>query len=389
MKSLTKLSIALAAGAALPAFLSGAPLVSFGDNLDLFINSKAGVRYETNPTLASENDDDEGDAIFLFSPGVELVAGQRGVTDFSGSILYRHDFLIYAEQGELDTDNANLSATGTYSSEKLKVNSGLRFRETQTNYDLSGLLVDVPTVGFVKRELLSITNYADYEISNKTSIGAGLNVSTTVYKDVGASYRDYETYSVPVDFYYAVTPKMDLSVGYRYRLLQADPDFNDHFFNVGIHNELAPKTRGSILIGYQYRDPEEKGRDDDSGLAIEANIDYLVSPLTTLSVTVSRDYNFSGAAGSSLQQTGGHITARHSLTPVLDATGSVGLYRYEYLKPGVDREDDYFNASAGLVYKPSNNFHLTATYVYYNNDSDLRDAKFRNNVVEVSALFRY
>ena len=87
---------------------------------------------------------------------------------------------------------------------------------------------------------------------------------------------DRETYTVPVDIFYELTPKVDLSIGYQYTTSDVGStenlvnfgggptgykigsyDSEGHFFNVGARGNLLPKLSGFFKVGYRTNDSDD------------------------------------------------------------------------------------------------------------------------------------
>lgn len=387
MKSLTKLSLAAATASVLPVFVQAAPLVSFGDNVDLYFNGEATARYETNVLLAPDALGKDEDTVFVFSPGLELVSGLAGQTALSANVIYRHHFLTYVDNDELDTDNADLDATVQFNGSRFTFTGDLSYLETQQN-TITGIGSAGLTPGRVDRSIFAWSGYGEYEATSKVSVGAGLQTSNTDYKTLG--YRDTFSASVPVDVYYAITPKVDLSVGYRYRETDVEGswDYDDHFFNVGARGELAPKLTGNVRVGLQTREFQAPGLDNEDFVALSAGLSYALSPLAQISLNLDRDYVVNPINGNTIERTGGTIGGSYAFSQVLTGNAYFGYFYSEYPQDS-DREDDFYNVGLSLSYTPNEYVRLTGGVVHYKNDSSLVSNDFDNTLIEFSAALRY
>ena len=103
---------------------------------------------------------------------------------------------------------------------------------------------------------------------------------------------DSDSWSVPVDYYYAVTPKVDLSVGDRFtRDLQDNGVGNssDQFVNVGARGEFTPKLSGQVRVGVDMLKPDHAGT-NTSQPGLGMSLTYLASPRTTISLSADNDF---------------------------------------------------------------------------------------------------
>ena len=387
MKSLTKLS--LAAGIACTTALQAAPLLSLGDSIDVFFDGGATVRHESNVLRANTNE--QSDTLFIFSPGFEVIAGRPGETDFGVRVLYRHNFLTYVDMDDLDADHPDFTLELSADSAFLSYRGSVRLYETQSTASLS--IVD-PTPGMVERAIKEFANYVEMELTPKSSIGTGFDYNQINYdRSSPFGYTDYSNWAIPVDLYYEVTPKMDASIGYRYRSVNvgelsptgASQDAEDHFFNVGLRNELLPKLTGFAKVGFVRRELDVGGSDDS--FFASANLNYEVTPLLDVRLSGYRDFGVSQTGGSSTIRTGINVQGIYELSPVLSAAGTVGYAETDY-RSGA-RNDDFYNLGVSLTYSPNQYFRVTGGYTYAKNSSTSSFYEFENNVLELSALFRY
>jgi len=267
-----------AIAALIPLNQQAAPLVSIGDNADLFFNGSSSVRWTSN--LFRDEEEEEDDVIFTLSPGFELNVG-RGVSNADFSVITRYDIIRYADNDDLNTETFHIRALGSYSSSRLDLNGSASFDEEQTTSGQEQTGEDLD-------DLIETDNYAarldgEYRFSPKFSFGAGVNYRNKEYTSYEDPFADRETWTVPLDVFYELTPKVDLSVGYSYSHTEveerATPSFDlpfstymgeydteSHFFNIGARGNLLPKLNGFFKVGYRVRETD----DADTGV-----IDFL------------------------------------------------------------------------------------------------------------------
>ncbi|MFP4069873.1 MAG: hypothetical protein ACLFVC_06795, partial [Opitutales bacterium] len=129
MNTRNSLLLSLSALFAVPLTQQAAPLVSIGDNADVYFNGSSSVRWTSN--LFRDEDDEVDDLVFTVSPGFELNVG-RGVSNADINIITRYDILMYDDRDELDTELFHIKALGSYSSSRLDLNGSASFDERQT-----------------------------------------------------------------------------------------------------------------------------------------------------------------------------------------------------------------------------------------------------------------
>ena len=357
--------------------------LSLGTNSNLFINGSASLQYQSNIFL----DDPElsgvgevGDFTYIFSPGVELNIGD-GTAPANILILAREDIKFY-NNTQLDTELHFFLFDLTYSETPVDIAASANFFETAQNS------ADANRVGALTEIEMTIVNIrGEYELTAKTSIEGKFGYFRNNFITPGSS--DYRTLEFPVNVYYAYSPKLDVSLGFRYRdtTVTDGPDSEDIFVNVGLRGEVSPKLEATLQIGVQNRDFGTAALGDDTNLAVNSSFTWYVSDLTTVDATFNRDYT-TGATTASLQNTGGTVSVLHNFTPMIAANAALSYNNAEY-KDLSGREDDTYNTTLSLSYFPNDYLSFTASYNYMKNESTQLGGNFKNNVLNLIASLRY
>ncbi len=403
MKSLTKLTLTTA-GVACASAIQAAPLVSLGEGIDLFATGSASIRHETNVLQVPDNK--EADTIYIFSPGLQLIAGQSGTTAFSGELSYQHSFLFYTEMSEddpataqdedLNDDQGRLEGSLQISGGAVTYTGHALYYQTQTNSAPSVNANGYVPVG-IKRDHITVDNTVEVEVGPKTSVAVGGNYLSLDYDATG--YSDYSYWMIPLDLYYELSPKLDASVGYSYRSVDVDVvnrDAKDHMVDVGLRGEILPKLQGQVKVGMISRsiDDDTAADDSDNTLHMAADVNYSATPLLTLVVQGFRDYGVAQTGGTSTVRTGASLAARYSISPVLYATGTLSYSNTDYnsisdTSANVGRTDDFYAMGAQLTYSPNDYFGVWGGYTYLTNESNRNQLDFTNNVFELGVRFSY
>lgn len=391
MSSRTLLSIAIAACSPLLAFSESG--FALGPDTKLHLTLDGQIRYDDNINLAEK--DTEDDVIFVAIPGIDLnyEGGQS-----SGRLIVVEQFNQYCDHGTLDGEL--FTAAGDYKydgaltdfdahasyREQDQGNAGMRNREEAVRHDLANLSANVV-----------------WTATQKTRIGVGGSYDALRYP--GARLADSETFNIPVDFFYAITPKVDISVGYRYRTANLDSlptiiagktvyidnDWDGHFFNIGATGEFTPKLKGKIRLGYNKRQYNRGGSQGEPGLMV--GLTYAYSPKASYDLTVSNDYS------NSIWGTGQKVfsirgSGRYEFTPQWSTQYGIGFQSTKYDKPlgsaySNSRKDDFLVADITLVYAMNENVSLLGTYVYRENFSNRAGEDFSSNLLILGASLRY
>lgn len=348
-----------------------APFMAIGDGAELFVTGVLGVRADDNITLSSNGEDD---LIFDITPGAELTFGKDA--QLQGAVTIAHAWSSYSDNSRFNTNLFSGDVVTRYDDGKMKLGFNFGYHELNQN--------TAEVRGLIRRNVTSAAGNGEVEISQLTSVGAGVSFEHQDYRD-RPGYTDSDTFTVPVDLFYKWTEKVDVSVGYRFREYRADTvgdDSDDHFFNVGARGAFTPKLTGKIAVGLTNRDIDRGG--DESMVGLDASLAYEVSPKTNLQVGASHDF---GTTPQGQQQK--NFTFNTSLSTKLteqwSANGGISYRSIDYKT----RTDDYFEGTLGASYIFSSSVRFVGAYVFRNYSSDIGSAEFSNNVFSIAANFRY
>lgn len=199
--------------------------------------------------------------------------------------------------------------------------------------DVNGDPVDL---GFRDRVEYQVTGRVDYAISP----------DTTVFVEGGWNRRDFgDTTADDID---------RNSTGQRAL--------------VGVATNLTNLLRGELAVGYLRQDYDSPLADTLSNVALRANLDYFVTPLTTISLRASREVQDTGVlAAAGLLNSTIDLRVDHELLRNLIIYASGGYQRQDFR--GSFRTDDFFRAEAGARYFLNRYVGLGASYSYLNGDT--------------------
>jgi hypothetical protein len=364
----------LALAALVGANAQAASFMAIGDNAELFLTGSAAIRFDDNIYLDQANEQD--DMIWSFAPGFDVVFGQGSATQ--GNIYYREEFLKYSDASNQDTSLSNVGIKTRYDGGKSKFDLGFTYNQLSQNDN------DVRATGdLVRRELTHFHASPEFGITEKSSLAIGVTYDRTNYKPNG--YIDNSVWSVPVDYYFEYSPKLDLSVGYRRResdLGSGGIDSEDNFFNIGARGEFTPKVTGQLRVGFGMREFDTGGDDDQIG--IDGSLAFEASSKTSYRFTLSNDFG-SSASGDSTKNFALGLTAVSQVTQQMSWNAGLNYRAIEYST----REDDYFEGQIGLNYVYNTYLNFGASFTHRKNDSTTGGLDFSNNVFSFGANVRY
>jgi len=363
--------VLVAAGLSAP--LMGA--LSLGEGSELFLNGTVGFQYDDNMFLRSTGA--KGDYVTTFTPGVEVQFGQNSLA--KGSFIYNEAFARYNSHSSQDSNLASLGFNTNYDDGKTKASFGASYNQVAQN------TVDARLAGIlVRRDVSGVNGRGEWTMSDKTSFAAGATFDRTDYKTAG--FVTSNDYSVPLDFYYEMMPKVDLSVEYKFRetdLANNQPKDTDNFFGVGARGQFSEKLSGEYHIGYTQRH-FGSGTGNESLLGVDSNFIYLFSPKTTVTLGLSNDFD-NAATGVSQKVLSGRFGVKTEFEEGF--SGSVNV-SYRDLNYNSGEHDHYWEGNIGLQEQYNKYLSFMAGYTFRHNDSNL-PVGFADNVFSVSGTVRY
>lgn len=371
---ITKIALLSAGlGLGLPC-VKAAPFMAVGDNAELFVTGAATLQSDNNIYLDSSNE--KSDTIYSFTPGADLVFGKGSIT--TGNVYFREEIRRYSSNSNQDVSLANVGAKSSYDNGVTKAGFNASYAELAQNDN------DIRVAGdIVHRNLTNVAANLEFGFSEKTSLGTGITFDRTDYGP--SSYSDSNIWSLPVDVYFKASPKLDWSVGYRYRSSQLSGsgiDSTDHFLNLGARGEFSPKLTGQVRFGYTRRSLDVGG--DENLFGVDGNLNYAFSEKTSCAFNIGNDFGSSGTGDSTKNFSLG-LNVSNQMSEQWSFTGGLSYRKIDYST----RSDDYVEGLVSVSYSLNAMVNFGASYTYRNNTSDLSSAEFTNSVFSLGANIRY
>ncbi|MFZ2325008.1 MAG: outer membrane beta-barrel protein, partial [Ignavibacteriaceae bacterium] len=235
----------------------------------------------------------------------------------------------------------------------------------------------------VRRVLTNLGGKVEFGLSEKTVVGVGTSFVKTNYGPT--SYVDSDIWSLPVDVYYQASPKLDWSLGYRYRssdLGGAARDSKDHFLSLGARGEFTPKLTGQVRAGYTKRSFDVGS--DENLFGLDGNLTYAYSEKTSYRFTFSNDFGSSGTGDSTKDFSLG-LNASNRFTEQWYISAGLNYRKTEYST----RTDDFIDGQIAVTYTYNNYVNFGASITLRDNSSDSAAAEFTQNVFTLGANIRY
>lgn len=389
MKKAITSSILLAAAMS----ASAAPLVTVGDQLDLFFKGAVIGKWDSNITYASDHNLKKNDYSAIFRLGAEADYGRN--SKFKANVKFYEDLTRYADYKEFNSNLAHVAANASYTESAWSVKANFSFDQ---NYQNSSTTDWANQNGqLVRFNDWKAGAVASYDFTEKLFAEVGGDWTYRQYLgDWARSYSDYNVYSVPVSLLYRVTPKISVGLTYQYRYTEFEggSDWakgfgnrrNDHFAGVTVRGDILPKLNLSAFVGATYRDMNGSYDTSDTTVSCSVTANYELTEKIGLFVTGRRDFG-NGASRQSSIDTGCEAGANYLLNQFVSFTTSFAYTNSDY--ESSVRNDDEYIARFGVNYKPNKFLTLGANYRFLENSSTVSYANYNQHLVDISIAVKY
>jgi hypothetical protein len=192
--------------------------------------------------------------------------------------------------------------------------------------------------------------------------------------------------------FYKFRPKTSIFLEYEFIDINYDEDVlsngKEHHYFGGLQWDITAKTKGSVKAGYGVKDFNSSIIEDSKDFILEAQIDYKLSPKTSLKVSASRKTNETNISTTDFILSNSiEVGYVHRLTGKI--TGSANLsytkdtYKDELTFGGEtkERKDNYFTGGLAFQYIFREWLGTSLGYVYTKRDSNFADFNYNSNIV--------
>lgn len=229
---------------------------------------------------------------------------------------------------------------------------------------------------------------------NRTSFDLGYNNVINNYEDFNVLDRREDIFSFAGRYRY--WPEASVFLQYEYsRLNYKGDDRSDGDYNQvwgGIEGKLSWEVIGSVKAGYQWRDYEQKLRDDFSGGVLYADLLRELTWMTTMSAFLSRRVEESSFVDNNyfLLNSGG-LSLSHKFNEKLSLllNGSYQVNKYSTEVELTKREDKIFQGGTGLRYKVNKTVSTGLSYYFQDRASNLDDFNYTDHRMEAEAVVEF
>ncbi|MBX3493976.1 MAG: outer membrane beta-barrel protein [Parvibaculum sp.] len=220
--------------------------------------------------------------------------------------------------------------------------------------------------------------YADFDYDSVPLIGGGA---------LNQDFRDREEFEQFLRLGYDVSPDTNVYVQGTLNQREYDQqppavplnrDSDGWSIVGGADFRLTNLAQGGVFIGYQEQEYDDPALFNISGLAFGANVDWFVTPLTTVrfdAASTVEETTTPGASGYMDQSVGLRIDHELMRNVIVGARASYANQDYE----GVARSDDVVRAGLGVDYLINRNFSVGLGYDYTDRDSNVPGLDYTRN----------
>ncbi len=347
------------------------------------------VRHDDNIFLATTNK--VGDTIVTATPGVGMHWGQNSLAH--GGLDYKESFVRYTGK---TAPNVSLgTAAGSFAYDDGGTNFGLGANYQQL-YQSNADVLAAGLSELIRTNIFDANTSFGTELGTKMGMSAGAALTDTKYK-TGGLIGNRNT-GVPLNLFYKITPKTDLSLGYTYGTQRPDDggaSSKDNYFNLGARGEFTPKLSGTFSLGYQTRKVADNPA--DKIFAFNGAFKYELTPKTGATLTLTRNFNAS-ALGATTTNSVYRLDFNTDLSSqwqlgaglaYLDNDYGQGVFRADSSNVAALRTDKTWQANLIATYIYSQWLWGSLSYSLNNNRSTLPGLDFSSNVVNLTLGLRY
>ena len=361
------------------------PLVAIGDYGNVFFDGSSSLVWQSNIFYDEDNEKDE--FMWVMYPGFEANTGNK-VSVFDAMIRTGYEIQRFPDRSGLNGEYLHLIAVGSYDGARLDLDALYSFDEERTTAGQQGTLGS----GFIEMDITRAHLLGVYILSPKFSLESGSCYYDRDFEEENIRLADVESFSIPIDVFYELTPKVDISFGYEHTFEEVsrsteDFDRDSYFVNAGARGELLPKLNGQFKIGFRHLNPEGAGRESNSNLGLSANFTHLTTPKLTSKLNLNRGFQV-GSEGQSVENTSAKLNLEYAISGNYLASAYTNLI-YQDFKDGNDGRDFIKSLGLRFSYLANQYWRFGAGYAYIQNDSNRTEQGYTNNILDISASLRY
>ena len=366
------------------------PLIPLGDNASLTLSTDLGVRRDTNVFLSPT--DKQGATILSVTPGVGLGFGQNSL--FHGLFDYHESFNRYSGNVAPNVNLASASGDLGYNDGSFKVDANGQYQQLYQN--------NIGILSITGTELIrsNVTNFGgsvETPLFSKMAAGLAVSDSRIEFVNTPGLYGN-SALTAPFNLYYAITPKVDLSLGYTFTELTPEAMgaiAKGNYYNVGARGNFTSKLSGGVTVGYQTE--RVPGSPVTHDLGLTSDVTLAITSKTSATLKAAREFADS-AQGQVIRNGSYSLSVKSDFSDQWQATLGATyrtlnygpeLYSFENSLLNQKRIDEYWEGNFQISYIMTRWLSATAGYLIRDNRSTLPGVEFSDDVFSLDIRFQY
>lgn len=349
--------------------------------------------YDDNIYATPTNETD--DFITTLSAGVAVNSTwSRHALNLSGRISQD----LYADNSDEDRLDWNIGGDGTIDVTSMtSLSGGLSYAQLHEDRGdpSSPAAADEPIEynlftanGAISQDFARLTatlggEYRDYDYDDgRTSTGVLID----------QDFRDREEFIERLRIAYSVSPDTNVYVegqldqreyDQKPPVVAVNRDSDGWQVVVGSEFRLTNLAQGGVYVGYQEREYDSAAFANTDGLAYGADVEWYVTPLTTVTFNASQSVEETSVAGSSgYDRQSFGVDVDHELLRNVILSGGASYGNNDFNSS--PREDDLIGAHAGVLYLLNRNFDIGLRYTFEDRDSNVAAADYTRNIIGIT-----
>ncbi|MGE0585935.1 MAG: outer membrane beta-barrel protein [Flavobacteriaceae bacterium] len=339
-----------------------------------------------------------GSALWRLRPQLEFESGWSRHS-LSGSVGLTHE--EFRRPGVENRDGIDASLKGRLDIRRdLTLEGGLTYSRTQQSFsdpNVPATALKEPNVDSIATEASLTRRFGRFFVALLGSIERSIYESVPAQGGgiVDNSARDYTAYSEGLRLGYEISDRTsvftDVSLNQTVHDRRIDGNGNLRGSD-GYTAAVGAKLAGDVLtgegrIGFRVADPDDPSFTRIRGFVAESSVTWQATPLTSVSLRASTDFEETVLAGTStIRRHEVGIDMEHALRRNLILTASGGWTRSDYV--GSARLINEFSASAGLEYKLNRQMALRGRYEFVSSQSTIAGESYDTSTVTIGVIVR-
>ena len=282
-----------------------APMVSIGKHVGLHVEADLEIKSLSNITMAVHSENERSDLVFRFSPGLDFVLFEES-SRFEFALGAKRSFIHFLEETDFNDEPWDLGVQTGYNGDLFGVGVFWSNKEVLQNIDFERNGNARLENDIVHSNLENLGFKFHIAFSPKTGLRSGMTWNDTDYE----SFNDLQSMTLPIDLFYKITPKLDSSIGYRYRMnrslgVSESTKYKDHYLNLSLLGHVTAKTDLQMVVGYQNRDSNNQviAQGQAHSLATNIQLKYMPTEKLHLNTGLFRDFSVGSKEGASIEVT--------------------------------------------------------------------------------------